>query len=377
MLWVCLGMGLGGLGAVALVAQDTQATQDTRHTQSKQGAQDTHDTQDTQHAQATQDGDVPTYHAYANLVQVPVLVLDQERKPMAPISEGRFYVSLDGGPKFRVTHARLEGDDPISLAVVMDVSQPFPDLIRRIDVALAGLAPVSLHAADRVSVYSMDCDLVRSAARVPAEAATLKRAVDLALQAWNERGRTRRKGDCREGLGLWDSLTVAVKALSEGPGRRVILVVTNGVDRGSKTPWNVLRDYAQERGVAIFGVVQMGDMNPAFRTGSGNRENLFNGLCELTGGMVIASSQGNLAADLKRFTALLRGRYIVEFPHPVDTVGGQHGMDITIGKSDAFIRPAGAAVPVDDPAILKDPMTISSDPSHAPQLGKRKVLTPN
>jgi hypothetical protein len=328
-------------------------------------------------ALGAQDDSVPTYHAYANLVQVPVLVLDQDHKQMAAIPEGRFFVSLDGGPKFRVTHARLEGDDPISLAIVLDVNQPFPVLIRRIDDAIAGLAPLSLHAVDHVSVYAMDCGLNRSAAGVPANSTTLKRAVDMELQSWNQRGRTRHKGDCGSALSLWDSLAIAAKTLSEGPDRRVILVVTDGTDRGSKTSWNALRDFAQGEGVAIFGLVQSGDLLPAFRTGSSNQENLFHSLCELTGGMVMMSSEKSLAEDLKWFTKLLRGRYVLEFPHPVDTVGGQHRLDISMGQANAFIRPAGASVPVDDPAVLKDPMTISTDPSHVPQLGKRKILTPH
>jgi hypothetical protein len=323
-----------------------------------------------------QDDKVPTLHAYTNLVQVPVLVLDRDRKPMAAIAEGKFFVSLDGGPKFRVTHMRLEGDDPISLAIVLDVSQPFPVLTRRIDDAIAGLAPAWLHAADHVSVYAMDCGLVRSAANVAADSATLKRAADLSLEAWNQRGRSRRKGDCQSAWNLWDSLTFVTQALSAEPGRRVILAVTDGVDRGSKNSWNGLRDFAQGQGVAIFGLAQTGDMSAAFRNGSFHSEGLFNSLCELSGGMVLVSTEKNLPQDLKRFTMLLRGRYIVEFPHPVDTVGGEHNMDITMGQSDAFVRPAGAAVPVDNPAVMNDPTTIPSDPSRVPQLGKRKILTP-
>jgi hypothetical protein len=341
---LCVVVGLPGFGAVVVVAQDNK---------------------------------VPTLHAYTNLVQVPVLVLDGGRKPMAPITEGRFFVSVDGGPKFRVTHARLEGEDPISLAILLDVSQPFPVLMRRIDDAIAGLAPLSLHTKDHVSIYSLDCHLVRSGGDVSADSATLKRAVDMALESWRAHGRDRHKRDCQTPWNLWDSLTVATQALSELPGRRVILAVTDGVDQGSKTSWNALRALAQGSGVAIFGLVQPGDMSLLFRTGVSNHENLFNSLCELTGGLVLTSTEKDVAAQLTWFMTLVRGRYIVEFPHPVDTAGGEHGMDITMGKSDAFIRPAGISVPVDDPAVLNDPTTVPSDPSHVPQMGKRKALAPH
>jgi hypothetical protein len=151
----------------------------------------------------------------------------------------------------------------------------------------------------------------------------------------------------------------------------VILVVTDGLDRGSKTTWNELRELAQERGVAIFGLSQTGDS--MFRVGL----KTFNSLCELSGGIVLTASEKNVAEQLKRFAALVRGRYIVEFPHPVDTMGGEHGMEITIEKSDAIALPTGIAIPVDDPAILKDPTTVPLDPSSAPQMGKKKVMPPS
>jgi hypothetical protein len=326
-------------------------------------------------AQTSQEESVPTLHVYSNLVQIPTLVLDEDHKPMAPVGEKRFYVSLDSGPRFRATHARLEGDDPITLAVVLDVSQPFPALMPKMDAAVAALAPSWLKARDHVSVYSMDCKLVRSASDVPAESTVLRQSVDAVLQPWRTHGRERWKSSCKGPANLWDSLAMVTQAMSELPGRRVILVVTDGEDRGSKTTWNELRTLAQNHGVAIFGLMQGYDPTHGGRPSS--PENIFRGVCELSGGMVLTASGKTLAEDLQRFTTLLRGRYIVEFPHPLDTVGGDHQMDITIEKQEAFIRPSGIAVPVDDPAILIDPNTVQPDPANAPQLGKRKVLPPH
>src|ERR1700677_21643 len=62
-----------------------------------------------------QDVTTTTLHVYASTIQIPVLVLGTDRQPTAPVASGRFKVSLDDGPKFRATHVRLEGDDPISL----------------------------------------------------------------------------------------------------------------------------------------------------------------------------------------------------------------------------------------------------------------------
>jgi hypothetical protein len=88
-------------------------------------------------AQTSESAGAPTLHVYANLVQIPTLVLGSDHKPMARIDEQRFFVSLDGGRKFRVTHARLEGDDPISLAILMDLSQSDQSVVGWADQAIA------------------------------------------------------------------------------------------------------------------------------------------------------------------------------------------------------------------------------------------------
>jgi hypothetical protein len=323
-----------------------------------------------------QDAPTPTLHVYTNLLQIPTLVIDSGAQPVTAIAEKRFFVSVDGGPKFQVTHVRTEGDDPISLAIVLDVSQPFPALMAKIDDAVGGLAPLSLHAKDRVSVYSMDCNLGRSAENVPADPARLHRAVDLALEPWRTHGRDRWRSDCKTPANLWDSLMVVTRALGEQPGRRVMLVVTDGVDRGSKASWNSLRMLAQEHGVAIFGMVQIADTNIGY-TRTRNPEDMFKSVCELSGGIVLTASEKSLSEDLKEFTGIVRARYIVEFPHPVDTKGGYHDMNITIDKSDAHVLPSGIGIPVDDAAILRDPTTVSMDPADVPQAGKRKVIAPN
>jgi hypothetical protein len=323
-----------------------------------------------------QDESVPTLHAYTDLVQIPVLVLGSDRKPIPPIAETRFFVSLDGGPRFRVHHARLEGDDQISLAVLLDLSEPDRNMMDQVDDALADLVPRSLHEKDHVSVYALDCHLTRSATDLPADSATLKSAVDVALQPWRTRGRIPPKGGCKNHWYLWDSVAAVTDAMRQQVGRRVILVITNGVDEGSKNSWNELRLFAQSSGVAIFGLTNGAYPAVSFNFRPQPYQTAINAVCELSGGMVLTADGRNLEREMERFVELVRGRYIVEFPHPVSTTGGYHDMIITIEKSNAFIRAAGIGLPLDDPAVLNDPSRVPSDPGRAPQLGKGHVTVP-
>ncbi len=322
-------------------------------------------------AQTSENASAPTLHVYTNLVQIPTLVLGHDHKPIAPIDERRFFVSLDGGRKFRVTHARLEGDDPISLAILMDQSQSTPRDMLWANQAIASLAPLSLHAKDEVSIYALDCQLINSADQRATDAATLKRQVNLVLQQSQSLDQIDTKRRCQNPINLWDSLVTIVQTLSERPGRRVILAVTDGVDRGSRNSWNALRDFAQTRSVAIFGLVQPADLRIT------QNEAPFNDVCQLSGGILLPTSAKDLGKQLAWAVTLIRGRYIVEFPRPVTTVGGYHNLEITISRREAFIRPAGAEFPTDDPAILNDPTTVPPDLSRTPQLGNRKILPPH
>jgi hypothetical protein len=322
-------------------------------------------------AQTSQSARSLTLHVYTNLVQIPTLVLGKDQKPIARIDEQRFFVSLDGGRKLRATHARLEGDDPISLAILMDLNQSDHGIMSSADQAIASLAPLSLNAKDEVLIYALGCQLIHPKDLEPTNSENLKRQVDLVLQQSQPRDESDTKRKCQNPLNLWDSLAIITQNLSTRPGRRVILAVTDGRDRGSRNSWNALRFFAQTRSVAIFGLVQPADLR-------NRREEVpFNDVCQLSGGTLLPTPAEDLGKQLASAVTLIRGRYIVEFPPPVSTVGGNYGLEITISKRPkTFIRPAGIAVPNDDPAILKDPTTVPSDPSRTPELGNRKILSP-
>jgi hypothetical protein len=324
---------------------------------------------------AAQDASVRTLHAYADTIQIPVLVLSGKHEPIQPVAADRFSVSLDGGPQFRATHVRLEGDDPISLSILIDVSEPQAELLPKIGDAIAGLAPLSLRPQDHVSVFALDCSLIRTLNDVPSDPERLKRRVDAALQPWRDRGH-KFGAECKQTVHLWDALALVTAQLSKLPGRRVILAVTDGGDLGSIHTWNELRRFAQASGVAIFGLSDEFSESSRLRFQNIGQENPFNSVCELSGGLWFTASKKGLANKLKWFTDIVRGRYIVEFPRPLNGAIGLHNLSVSIANSHAFVRSSGVSVPIADPAVLADPTTVPSDPALAPELGNHRVLTP-
>jgi VWFA-related protein len=345
---------------------------------------------------------IPTLHAYESLLQVPVLVLrpngDRIKKP---ISDAQFSVSLDSGSWFPATHVRAEGDDPIALSILLDVSGDGRLLMPKM-AAIAGLAPKSLGPQDHVSVYALDCSLIRGANDVPADSSALKQAVDEALSSWTQRNSKKHDhgavdSDCKQPEHLLDALAKLTEGLQKLPGRRVILVVSDGEDHGSTHTWSTVKEAAQGAGVAIFGLKYTPDRAAANSNDTENRygpngqygltdatpvtmtspakeldpENSLRKLCELTGGTARLASPKTAEAQLKGFTAMVRERYIVEFPRPLNGTPGWHALAVRVDQGDYFIRSAGIKFPLMNPALQADPTTVHSDPSRAPSLGSR------
>ncbi len=314
-------------------------------------------------------GEVPTLHVYADLIDVPVLVMGPGWTPIPRIANDRFRVSIGGGPAYRVQHVRLEGEDPISLGILLDLRGSQDELLKRMGKALEQLVPGSLHAQDRVSIYGLDCDLERTLDGLPATQQNLRHSVRVLLDARQERKKQRPKQPCTTGQHFWDAVGGVVSDMSRQQGRRVLLVVSDGYDKGSNTRANTVRQYAQAKSIAIFGLVDAGVTPQWWQM----FETPFDNVCEFSGGMIASTNSMNLAKQLQAFVAKVRGRYILEFPRPYNAAPGGYSLEVTVDHSNALVRPAGISFPIEDSAVKNDPTTVQGDPSRTPVLGPHRV----
>jgi hypothetical protein len=342
------------------------------------------------HAQATS-GALPsapspattTLHVYTNLKQVPVLLLTSNYQRMKPVDISKFRLRLDSGPPFRPTHVRQEGDDPISLAILIDASKPDSDLLPQLSQAISALAPEYLQSQDHVSIYAIDCSLIRTAYNAPANATALKKAVDSALSPWQFHRETKQHAlPCKPSLSLWDSMDNVIDDLAHQSGRRVLLAITDGEDEGSKTQWRQVMRRAQIESITVFGLLP----TPVVRIGTERRragsfilstEDKFNQICDLTGGVELQARYAPASERLKEFTKILRERYILEFPRAVNEEAGIHTLDVSYkNRSNLYIVSSGITVPIASDDEKKGANTIPEDPSRAPIEGTRRVLLP-
>ncbi len=341
-------------------------------------------------AASSQDDPAPyVLHVYANLIQVPTLVLSKARKPLPPVPLTKFDISLDSGPTFHPTQMRLEGDDPISLSILIDASDSHDSIVQNFSLALASLAPGFLHPQDHFTVYALDCALIRSSDGLPASAYLLHAGVDRALAAPNLHG-PKRRSNCMESLRLWDSVVTITRSLADMPGRRVLLIVSNGADKSSQTKWVDTLRAMNLAGVSVFGLrssyAAMAAQDAAqfysrhsFGISASMQtpyEDQFQELCETNGGIILSSGSKDLSRTLTTFVALLRNRYILEFPRSNDAPSGMHNIAVTIPQKDAFITTAGVLIPLADSKLLADPNTVPSTPFQI-KFGTHRPLDPN
>ncbi|WP_158942694.1 hypothetical protein [Granulicella sp. S190] len=346
---------------------------------------------------ATATSSAPTLHVYTNLKQVPVLVLAHDYERMKPIDTSGFRLSLDSGPRFRPTYVRREGDDPISLAILIDASKPDNELLPPLIQAIAALPPDFLHPQDRVSVYAIDCALIRTTYDAAANPTVLADGVRRAMMPWqirqtqNAELKKQKKAPlppCRVRLPLWDSMADVLDDLDQQPGRRVLLAITDGEDTGSRSLWKDVMLHAQLHSEAVFGLLpnptiivekshETSEMFPFHSPFLNNHEDKFEQICVNSGGIQLQASEHTTMYRLKEFTQMLRERYILEFPRATTEEAGIHTLAVTYRKrNNLYIASAGISVPIASEEERRGANTIQPDPSREPTEGDRKVLSP-
>ncbi len=313
-----------------------------------------------------------TLKVYTDLVQIPTLVLDHDRQPLPRINFQRFQVSLDSGRQFAPTHVRMEGEDPLSLAILVDVGgKERNELTAGFADAIAEMAKKELHPQDRISIYFLTCNLLRTVHEVRPLPGLLSGSIEAGLQS-PKLGKDSAGTPCGKKVYLWAAMTSVIKDMTSAPGRRAMLVISNGRDDGSVVSWPKLHEYAGYEGVALFG---LGETTVAASGWQSDHTDPFRSLSESTGGIVMQGGRRDLQKRLQQWIELLRGRYVVEFPRPRAISSGQHDIVVSIKKDEyAFTSVAGVSVSLPDPKITEDPNYVPSDEGSDIPVGKRRPL---
>jgi hypothetical protein len=326
----------------------------------------------------------PVIRVYVNLLQIPVLVLDTSLRRMPPVPSSQFEVKLEGVKAFRPQRIRLEGDDPISLGILVDVSDPSETLWRDALPNAIDTLTHGLRSWDRIEIFGLDgCHLRTFGGELLPEPGQIKGRIIEATSIKPYSAVQKTEGPCAHPINLWQSMSYAADSLGKRNGRRVLLALTDGTANNDEDLAK-LHSTLNLNSVTMFAIdhniLTIGSAMAAFTNGSianpvtarsrgGSSQATLpsapepvnisvTGLLtqsELSGGMKMNANAATLSSTLEQFLTLLRGRYILEFPRP-DALGqGQHRIDVTIGRTRAFIRPAPVTLPIASPEEARDP----------------------
>ena len=321
----------------------------------------------------TENPGVPmTLHVYAAHVQMPALVLTPSLQAMPLLGADRFNVRLDSGEPFVPSSVRLEGDDPLAVAVLLDLGGSQDRIASQLEPALVELRTVALRPQDGLMLFAVDCQTVRYSGLVPPTELAVKHALSI-IRSNTALHNGSTVAVCARSLRLWDSMASMITTLAAQPARRVLLAFTDGLDTKSRVAWPALRSYAALHSVAIFAMSTPGVAERAGVTGTP----LWN-ICALTGGLLMPLAQNkNMLEKVDSFVDLLRNRYIIEFPRANQLAGGSHTVDVNVSQTHAVVRLTGLSVPMLDKKVRDDPNTVPYLEAERPGVGGRRPHDPH
>lgn len=329
-----------------------------------------------------------TLHVYTDLLQVPTIVLTPLHSNYRALTKESFTLSLDGGQRFHPTNVRLEGDDPITLAVLLDLTTDDNSMFASFASAMSALPPGVFSARDYISVYAYDCKLMRTTGDKPATPEILQASMVKVMTEGRESARSGAKRSCWQGKRLYDAVAKVSQDISDFPGRRVVLVISDGADRHSTNDWLSVARFAGNKSVAIFGIRPVRTPTGTTKGFSGSDFNdswvtveesdSFGRLCETSGGLVLdgGSSKSMMAGQIQRLMTMLRNRYILEFPRPANGSAGFYAFDVKVKDPTAIIRSAGIAFPPRERDAKASPGTVPQDESKMPVVGTKRQDDP-
>ena len=319
-------------------------------------------------------------------LELPLLVVDHQHRPVEDVHLDQLKVKIGNREPFAPSAMHREGEEPVSLAILLDASRDSFNDLSQVGPDIASLVGSQLLPNDRVSLYAIDCSLVRSLSGAQPESAVLAKAVKDAFASPGLHG-GKPHSSCGKTVHLWDDVAAVAAGLSHAPGRRVILLLSSGADGASKYDWLTVQQYAFDQGVAIFGLrdkrqadaddfsrnslsVQHGSVGytPVISpTAAPRAANNLELLCANSGGLTLSASPEFRKDAIADILFLLRNRFILTIPRDAYLPATSHSAKVTQSiLTPYYMTASGATDPLPTTAVTPTPANPPDAPTHTP-----------
>jgi len=259
---------------------------------------------------------IPGQSIKATSVAVNVYVIAEGRhgRLIRDLNKDDFELSEDATPQ-KIGFFSRETNVVLSLGVAMDTSVSQGRLLGVQQEAAKTFLRSVLRGGDQAFVMSFDTDvkLLRDFTNVSSE---LARAIDSA--EINETGRSILREDAASPAGgtrLYDAVFLASDELMKARfGRKVLVLVTDGEDQGSKTNLQKSIESAQSAGVIVYSIVVSDPEFYSLMGGTYHGDTSVRKLARETGGRTIrAKSIEQLGPAFEQIARELRSQYLLVY----------------------------------------------------------------
>lgn len=252
-----------------------------------------------------------------DLVEVYASVSDARGQPIEGLRASDFDVKEDGIPQAITAFAA--GTVPLALAIAIDRSFSIgAERLATIKSAARALID-ALVPGDLVAIVAIGSE-TETVAPLSADREAAVRAVDR-LDVWGT-------------TPLYDAAIAAIDAIQPAKGRRAIVLISDGADRGSETTAATLVDHARRRDVLVYPIA-VGRARPP----------VFAELAAASGGRsFFATSTRELNDDVVEIARELRSQYLIGYvpgaaaPASRGPDSRWHAIDVSVKRPGARVR---------------------------------------
>ena len=244
-----------------------------------------------------------TFAVDVNLVNLLVTVKDANGGPIADLAVEDFTV-VDGGQEREIVVFEKSTNRPLSVVLMLDTSLSTAKELQfeqeSAERFFARLLGPGSHADDRVAVLQFS-DFVEILTSFTRSEKRLQKALSL----------VKRGG----GTSMYDAVFLAARQLKNRQGRRVMVVITDGGDTTSYTPFSEALESAYNIDAVLYGIIVIPIRSDAGRNTGG--ENALKTLAANTGGATFVQyASENLDDSFHQILDNLRTQYLLGYYPP-------------------------------------------------------------
>ena len=258
----------------------------------------------------------PTLKVTTEVVNVYAVVRDKHGRLIPDLTKNDFEIKEDNIPQ-NITYFSRETDTPLTLAIMVDTS---PSQERVLDTEQAEakefLRQILRPSRDLVCVMHFDLE-VELLQDFTADLGRLDRAIDETQINGGARGVLPSPLPSRSvgGTHLYDAIYLAAtQMMSQQVGRKVLILLTDGEDQGSRETLDQALEAAQKSDCIIYAIDIVDHAFYGFGNMGFKGDSVLRKLCEQTGGDVIKVNKiRNTSEAFQKIAEELRTQYLLGY----------------------------------------------------------------